>query len=99
MFLTLVLFITACGSGTTTIKVTNEDGITQTVVLESLKPQLQNVTPIIDYVGNTSIDQMDYVTFGLDENSQPIEWIVLEKSNNKALLLSQYLVRKSKVQY
>lgn len=92
MSLTLILTITACGSGTTTVKVTNEDGSTQTVVLESLKPQLKNVTPIIDYVGNTSIDQMDYVTFGLDENSKPIEWIVLEKSNNKALLLSKYVL-------
>ncbi len=92
MSLELILTITACGSGTTTIKVTNEDGSTQNVVLESLKPQLQNVTPIIDYAGNTSIDQMDYVTFGLDENSQPIEWIVLEKSNNRALLLSKYLL-------
>ncbi|MBR1454471.1 MAG: hypothetical protein IJ593_07475, partial [Lachnospiraceae bacterium] len=91
MSLTLILTITACGSGTTTVKVTNEDGSTQIVVLESLKPQLQNVTPMTDYAGNTSIDQMDYVTFGLDEKSEPIEWIVLEKSNNKALLLSKYV--------
>ena len=99
MSLTLILTITACGSGTTTVKVTNEDGSTQTVVLESLKPQLKNVTPIIDYVGNTSIDQMDYVTFGLDENSEPIEWIVLEKSNNRALLLSKYVLTSHEYNY
>ena len=69
MSLTLILTVTACGGGSTTVKVTNEDGSTQTVVLESLKPQLQNVTPMTDYAGNTSIDQMDYVTFGLDEKS------------------------------
>ena len=92
MSMTLILTIIACGSGTTTVKVTNEDGSIQTVVLESLKPQLQNVTPMTDYAGNTSIDQMDYVTFGLDEKSEPIEWIVLEKSNNKALLLSKYVL-------
>ena len=92
MSMALILSLTACGGGSTTVKVTNEDGSTQTVVLESLKPQLQNVTPMTDYAGNTSIDQMDYVTFGLDENSQPIEWIVLEKSNNKALLLSKYVL-------
>lgn len=92
MSMTLILSLTACGGGSTTVKVTNDDGSTSTVVLESLKPQLQNATPMTDYAGNTSIDQMDYVTFGLDENSQPLEWIVLEKSNNKALLLSKYLL-------
>lgn len=92
MSLTLILSITACGSGSTTVKVTNDDGSTSTVVIESLKPQLQNATPITDYAGNTAIDQMDCVTFGLDENSEPIEWLVLEKSNNKALLLSKYIL-------
>lgn len=92
MPLTLILTVAACGSGATTIKVTNEDGSTQTVVIESLNPQLQNVTPITDYVGNTSIDQMDTITFGLDKKSEPIEWIVLEKGNGKALLLSKYIL-------
>ena len=92
MSMTFALSIAACGGGSTTVKVTNEDGSTQTIVLESLKLQIQNVTPITDYAGNTSIDQMDYVTFGLNEKSEPIEWIVLEKSNNKALLLSKYVL-------
>ena len=64
------------------------NGSTQIEVHESLKSQLQNITPITNYANNAKIDQMAYVTFGTGENSQPIEWIVLEKSNNKALLLS-----------
>ena len=92
MSLTLILTITACGSGTTTVQVTREDGSTETIVLESLKSQLENVTTITEYAGNTSIDQMDTITFGLDESSQPIEWIVLEKGNGKALLLSKYVL-------
>ena len=92
MSMTLILSLTACGGGSTTVKVTNDDGSTKTVAIESLKPQLQNATPITDYAGNTSIDQMDYVTFGHDKNSQPIEWLVLEKSNGKALLLSKYIL-------
>ena len=92
MSMALILSLTACGGGSTTVKVTNDDGSTSTIVIEALKSQLQNVTPITDYAGNTSIDQMNYVTFGLDENSEPLEWIVLEKSNNKALLLSKYLL-------
>ncbi len=32
---------------------------------------------------------MDTVTFGVNENTKPIEWIVLEKQREKALLLSK----------
>ncbi|MBR1453827.1 MAG: hypothetical protein IJ593_04200 [Lachnospiraceae bacterium] len=92
MSMSLILSLAACSNGTTTVQVTREDGSTETIVLESLKSQLENVTTITEYAGNTSIDQMDYVTFGLDEKSEPIEWIVLEKSNNKALLLSKYVL-------
>lgn len=58
----------------------------------NLKLQIQNCTPLVDYAGNTPIDQVDTITFGFDSNSEPIEWIVLEKEANKALLLSKYLL-------
>lgn len=60
----------------------------------NLKTQIQNCTPLVDYSGNTKIEQMDTVTFGLDSKSEPIEWLILEKNNNKALLLSKYVLDK-----
>lgn len=105
---TLILTITACGGASTNVKNSTIDrkkeaqkgAEKETVgskeikinVEESLEPQIKNAKPITDYDSNTSINQMDYVTFGLDEKSEPIEWIVLEKSNNKALLLSKYVL-------
>ena len=58
----------------------------------SLRAQIENCTPLVDYSGNTIVEQMDTITFGLDENSNPIEWLVLEKNNNKALLLSKFVL-------
>ena len=58
----------------------------------NLKAQIQNCTPIVDYEKNTSVDKMDTVTFGLDSNGEPIEWIVLEKDERTAKLLSKYLL-------
>ena len=46
---------------------------------------------VIDYSEDVLIDQMDTVTFGTDEKGNPIEWLVLEKNNNKVLLLTKYL--------
>ena len=47
---------------------------------------------VTEYSANTTVDEMDTVTFGVDKDGSPIEWIVLEKSNNKALLLSKYVL-------
>ena len=57
-----------------------------------LSNKIRNAKLVGEYSIDISIYQMDSVIFGLDENNQPIEWIVLEKSNNKALLLSKYLL-------
>ena len=91
MSLTFILSLTVCGGGIANVKATNDDESISTVVTESLKSQLQKVTPVTDCDSNTFISEMDIVTFGLDKNSQPIEWMVLEKSNNKALLILKYL--------
>ena len=93
--LLLVVGLVACGNGSATISVSSDDGGQVTSGGGSnanLKSQIQNCTSIIDYAGNTSVDQMDTITFGLDSNSEPIEWIVLEKEGNKALLLSKFLL-------
>ena len=93
--LILILSLNACAGGSAVNH--SSDGGNSSVSSDSgfsadLKSQIQNCTPIIDYEKKPSVDQMDTVTFGLDENSKPIEWIVLEKSNNRALLLSKYVL-------
>lgn len=95
MSMTLILSITACGGGSDTNS--SSDGGNSSVSSDSgfsadLKSQIQNCTPIIDYEKNTSVDQMDTVTFGTDSHGEPIEWIVLEKEGYRALLLSKYLL-------
>lgn len=54
---------------------------------------------VTEYDDNTIIDEMDTITFGsypqTDESGntkQPIEWIVLERYDNRALLLSKYIL-------
>ena len=82
LFLSLLLIfsLTACEGGSNA----------------NLKAQIQNCTPLIDYAENALINHMDTITFGLDSDSEPIEWIVLEKEGNKALLLSKYLLAEQK---
>ena len=94
MPMTLILSITARGgsdinssSGGGNSSASSDSGFSA-----DLKSQIQNCTPIVDYAKNTSVDQMDTVTFGLDSYGEPIEWIVLEKRSDKALLLSKYLI-------
>ena len=61
--------------------------------------QINQVKAITEYSIDTKIEQMDTVTFGSYPQSdingatkEPIEWIVLEKRGNKALLLSKYIL-------
>ena len=79
--LILVVGLVACGGGSAT---NSSSGGSNT----NLKSQIQNCTTIAEYPEKTSVDQMDTITFGSDSNSDPIEWIVLEKEEDKALLLS-----------
>ncbi len=93
--LLLVVGLVACGGGSAT----NSSNVGDNSNVPSggsynanLKSQIQNCTPITKYTENTSVDRMDTIIFGMDKNGDTIEWIVLEKSNNKALLLSKYLL-------
>ena len=93
--LILILSLTACAGGSAVNH--SSDGGNSSVSSDSgfranLKAQIQNCTPIVDYEKNTSVDKMDTVTFGLDSNGEPIEWIVLEKDERTAKLLSKYLL-------
>ena len=67
----------------------------------SLSSAIRKSKLVTEYDQNTSIDEMDTVTFGTypkddisGETKDAIEWIVLEKdtANKKALLLSKYLL-------
>ena len=93
--LILILSLTACAGGSAVNN--SSDGGNSSVSSDSgfstdLKSQIQNCTPIVDYEKNTSVDQIDTVTFGTDSRGEPIEWIVLEKEGYRALLLSKYLL-------
>lgn len=65
----------------------------------SVPKNINSVKLISDYDKNTLVDEMETVTFGSypqnDANGNtkdPIEWIVLEREGNKALLLSKYIL-------
>lgn len=84
----MIFTLFACGSNSSI----SSDGSSSGGSNSSLRAQIENCTPLVDYSGNTIVEQMDTITFGLDENSNPIEWLVLEKNNNKALLLSKFVL-------
>lgn len=61
--------------------------------------EIANVKVITDYDRNATVKDFDSVTFGSypqsDENgesSEPIEWIVLDKKDDKVFLLSKYIL-------
>ena len=58
---------------------------------------------VIEYPADTTVDEMDTVTFGSYPQSDatgatkdPIEWIVLNRDGNRALLLSKYKLDRRK---
>ena len=68
---------------------------------DSLRTQIEKVKLVTEYNQDTSVEDMDTVSFGsypqLDatgKTKDPIEWIVLErdKDNERALLLSKYIL-------
>ena len=59
--------------------------------------QIQKAKLVTQYASDTTVDQMDTVTFGsyYQSNSntkEPIDWIVLDRQEDKALLLSKYIL-------
>ena len=60
---------------------------------------INSIKNIKDYSSDTLIDDMETINFGTypindisGKTKEPIEWIVLEKNNNDALLLSKYII-------
>ena len=61
--------------------------------------QISQARLVTSYSDETTVDQMDTVTFGSypqsdasGVNKEPIEWLVLDRQGNKALLLSKYIL-------
>ena len=80
-------------------KITNESSIETSAKSNNSPININSVKLISDYNKNTSIDEMETVKFGSYPQSDasgntkdPIEWIVLERKDNKALLLSKYIL-------
>ena len=91
MYLTLILSLTACGGGSAINS--SSDGNNSSVSSGggsnvNLKSQIQNATQVLDYSNNSSYYDFDRIEFGLDKYHNPIKWIVLEKNDKEAFLLS-----------
>ncbi len=72
----------------------------------SLSSLINNATPVTSYSSDTTVEEMSTVKFGSypqsDESGKtkdPIEWIVLDKQDGKALLLSKYILDNKSYHY
>ena len=70
---------------------------------DNLSTQIKKAKLVTEYPADTIIDQMDTVTFGSypqsdasGKTNDPIEWIVLNRDGNRALLLSKYKLDRRK---
>ena len=77
----------------------NMNNINAQVNSNSLSEQINNAKLLTEYSEDTLIDQIDIVKFGSYPQSdasgnvkEPIEWIVLDRYDNRALLLSKYIL-------
>ena len=69
----------------------------------NLKEQIRNAKLVTEYAEDTLVDNIDTVVFGSYPQSditgdikEPIEWIVLDRQEDKALLLSKYILDSAK---
>lgn len=80
-------------------KITNESDVKDSLNNVSVPKNINSVKVITDYDPDTVVDVMDTVKFGSypqndtsGNSKDPIEWIVLDRQGNKALLLSKYIL-------
>ena len=94
-------FCTNCGTPINSSDITGENatGSNNNVGHEDLSIQINNAKCVKEYSEDTTVEGFDTVKFGSYPQSDatgnkkdPIEWIVLEKGNGKALLLSKYIL-------
>ncbi|MBP3201060.1 MAG: hypothetical protein J6M39_05385 [Lachnospiraceae bacterium] len=77
MICSSMIYLCSCGSSTGN---------------SGLSSQIKKAKAITSYNDTATIEEVDLVTFGMGEKNNPIEWVVLEKKNGMALLLSKDLV-------
>ena len=72
-------------------------------ISDDLSNKIRNAKLVTEYPTDTTVDEMDTVTFGSYPQSDvtgntkdPIEWIVLNRDGNRALLLSKYKLDRRK---
>lgn len=56
------------------------------------KLDIKGITPLVEYATNQSLESMGSIPFGVDEDSEPLEWVVIKTEGDKALLLSKYIL-------
>lgn len=67
-------------------------GCSNGTVNNNLKNMIENVKTIAEYDTNTDISQIQTISFGKDEDGDSIEWIILEKLDDKVFVLSKNLL-------
>lgn len=75
----------------------DENGLSKSS--RDLTSQINNKKSVLDYPVNTLVDQMDTISLGKYEQDgnavngpEPIEWIIVAKGGNEALLVSKYIL-------
>ncbi len=98
MSLALVASLVACGGGSATPvsnsgseATSSKDAVAkETNYGELLKSQIQNTPVLLEYPEGTLFNQMGSVTLGKDDGGDVMEWFVLDKNEDKALLIAKY---------
>lgn len=73
----------------------NEIASAKNDVFNLVSSQIENAKCVTEYDVNTEVKDMDSIKFGkapLNNDENKYEWIVLEKKDGKALLLSKYIL-------
>lgn len=99
LFLLICIFLVSC-SNQTSLENINKDNVTEVNMTEekedSLNLRLNEVKTIMeinDYKNlHISYDTSNMVEFGTDPSGNKIKWIVLEKEQDKVLLLSHHVI-------
>ena len=90
------MYMTLSTSGSSNVSTQNNN---QIAGKDALSSKIANARLVTSYGYDSSIESMDTISMGLYfkdddavENRMPIEWIVLDRKGDKALLLSKYVI-------
>ena len=94
------VFCTNCGARVVVNNVAgNNNSSNEKSDSSALVTKIKNVKCISEYSDETEVDEMETIEFGSypqsdasGKSKEPIEWIVLEKSNDSAFLMAKYIL-------